>query len=161
MVPRCFTRHSVIGRARRFQYNPTAEMLRDFGAAAALLVVCVTSCSSGTSSQPAKTPSKDDPRVWHQVGSWSGRGSQQLDTFPIERLTWRVRWETRNETAPGTGRLFVTANSGDSGRVIFDVLDVKGAGKDIEYFTELPRRYYFVVTSSNIEWTLIAEEPLE
>ena len=128
---------------------------------AALLILCVTSCSSGTSSQPATTPPKDDPRIWRQVGTWSGHGSQQLDTFPIERLTWRVRWETRHETSPGTGRLLVTANSGDSGRVIFDVLDVKGVGKDIEYFTELPRRYYFVVTSSNIEWTLIAEEPLE
>jgi hypothetical protein len=45
--------------------------------------------------------------------------------------------------------------------VIFDVLDVKGVGRDIEYFTELPRRYYFVVMSSDVDWTLIAEEPAE
>jgi hypothetical protein len=135
-------------------------MPRVLNAFLAMVIVSVTGCSSGTSSPPARTP-KDDPRVWRQVGSWSGHGSQQLDTFPIERLTWRVRWETRNETAPGTGQILVTANSGDSGRIIFDVLDVKGVGKDIEYFTELPRRYYFVVASSNIDWTLVAEEPLE
>ena len=95
------------------------------------------------------------------MGTWSGHGSQQLDPFPIERLTWRVRWETKNETAPGQGFLQVTANSGDSGRIVTEVLDVKGVAHDIEYFTELPHRYYFVVTSSGLDWTLIVEEPIE
>ena len=100
--------------------------------------------------------------VWKQIGTWSGHGNQQLETFPIQRYTWRVRWETRNEETPGAGRFHATANSGDSGRVMAEIADVKGVGEDVTYVTEgVPHRYYFVVTSSGVDWTLTAEEPVE
>src|SRR5258708_4670464 len=93
--------------------------------------------------------------------TWSGHGNQQLETFPIEHFTWRVRWETRNESPPGAGRFRVTANSGDSGRILAEVVDVQGVGKDITYITELPHRYYFVVTSAGVDWALTAEEAIQ
>lgn len=95
-----------------------------------------------------------------QVGTWSGRGNAQLETFPIERVNWRVRWETRNESPPGSGSFNVTANSGDSGRVVVDIVDVKGVGGNVEYITESPRRYYLVVTSSGVDWSVTVEEPI-
>ena len=73
-------------------------------------------------------------------------------------MTWRVRWETRNETSPGTGRFHLTANSGDSGRILAEVADVRGVAQDLSYITELPRRYYFVVTSAGVDWSITAEE---
>ena len=99
--------------------------------------------------------------VWKAVGTWSGHGNQQLETFPIEHFTWRVRWETRNESPAGAGRFHVTANSGDSGRTLADVADVSGVAHDVTYITELPHRYYFVVTSTGVDWTLTAEEAVQ
>ena len=99
--------------------------------------------------------------VWKVVGTWSGHGNQQLETFPIEHFTWRVRWETKNESPPGSGSFHVTANSGDSGRILAEVADVKGVASDVTYITELPHRYYFVVTSTGVDWTLTAEEAIQ
>jgi hypothetical protein len=122
-------------------------------AAAALVFLVAVSCRS---TPPAPKPPAET--VWKTVGTWSGHGNQQLETFPIERFTWRVRWETKNESPPGTGTFYVTANSGDSGRILAEVADVHGVAADISYITELPHRYYFVVTSSGVDWTLTAEE---
>jgi hypothetical protein len=107
---------------------------------------------------PAEKPTE---LVWKEVGTWSGHGNQQLETFPIEHFTWRVKWETRNEAPAGAGRFHVTANSGDSGRILAEVADVKGVDKDVTYITELPHRYYFVVTSTGVDWTLTAEEAIQ
>ena len=49
------------------------------------------------------TPSpaeKQTELVWKEVGTWSGHGNQQLETFPIEHFTWRVKWEAKNESPP-------------------------------------------------------------
>src|SRR6187397_1322949 len=73
---------------------------------------------------------KSSEPVWKEVGTWSGHGTQQLETFPIEHFTWRVKWETKNESPPGSGRFHVTANSGDSGRILAEVADVQGVDKD-------------------------------
>ena len=73
-------------------------------------------------------------------------------------MTWRVRWETRNETSPGAGRFQLTANSGDSGRILAEVADVRGVAQELSYITELPRRYYFVVTSAGVDWSITAEQ---
>ena len=107
---------------------------------------------------PAEKPTE---LVWKEVGTWSGHGNQQLETFPIEHFTWRVKWETKNESPAGAGRFHVTANSGDSGRILAEVADVKGVDKDVTYITELPHRYYFVVTSTGVDWTLTAEEAIQ
>ena len=109
----------------------------------------------------APVPEKTTPEVWKEIGTWSGHGNQQLETFPIERFTWRVRWETRNESPTGAGRFHVTANSGDSGRILAEVADVSGVAHDVTYITELPHRYYFVVTSTGVDWSLTAEEALQ
>jgi|KBSSwiS6_1023812.scaffolds.fasta_scaffold01057_1 hypothetical protein len=98
---------------------------------------------------------------WKEVGTWSGHGNQQLETFPIEHFTWRVKWATKNESPPGTGRFHVTANSGDSGRILAEVAEATGIDSDVTYITELPHRYYFVVTSSGVDWTLTAEEAVQ
>lgn len=128
-----------------------------------LAMVCLTALSAmsaaGCEYEPPPVHATIDDTKWKVVASFSGHGNAQLDTFPIERFTWRVRWETRNEDPPGTGQFHVTAHSGDSGRLLAEVVDVDGVGSDVSYVTELPHRYYLVVTSRNVDWTLVAEEP--
>jgi hypothetical protein len=70
-----------------------------------------------------------------------------------------VRWEAKNE-APGTeGTLRVAALSADSGREIAEITDVRGNDRDTKYLSDLPRRYYLVVTAANVDWSLVVEEP--
>jgi len=95
---------------------------------------------------------------WHRIATFSGRGNAQLETFPIEGWTWRVQWETRNESPPGGGTFKATAHSGDSGRLLADIADVHGVDHDTTYVTELPHRYYLVVKSANVDWTMLVEE---
>lgn len=127
-----------------------------------LVPVLLLALWSGLGCREQPPPPAEEPAesVWQQIGTWSGHGNAQLETFPIERFTWRVRWETRNESPPGSGRFHVTANSGDSGRTLAEVVDMRGVGHDVTYITEIPHRYYLVVTSSGVDWTLTAEEPI-
>src|SRR5262245_31056730 len=127
----------------------------------ALIIVFAALGLAGCESQPPPA-GKPSARGWGQVvGTRSGQDNQHLETFPIEHFTWRVKWETKNESPAGAGRFHVTANSGDSGRILAEVADVKGIDKDVTYITELPHRYYFVVTSENVDWTLTAEEAIQ
>jgi hypothetical protein len=127
-----------------------------------LQLILVLAIVLGTSCEYTPPPAeKHVEPVWKEVGTWSGHGNQQLETFPIEHFTWRVRWETRNESPPGSGSFHVTANSGDSGRILAEVADVKGVASDVTYITELPHRYYFVVTSTGVDWKLTAEEAIQ
>jgi hypothetical protein len=94
---------------------------------------------------------------WRRIASWSGRGNQQLETFPIAHWGWRVQWATSNESPPG-GTFRVTAHSGDSGRDIAEIANVRGVDRDTTYVTDLPRSYYLVVQSANVDWSLVVEE---
>jgi hypothetical protein len=123
------------------------------------LTFLVLSLAACRSEAPADGDGRDDV-PWRPVGAWSGRGNQQLETFAIEGWIWRVKWEARNESAAGAGTLRVAALSADSGREIAEVTDVRGVDHDTKYLSDLPRRYYLVVTSSNVDWSLVVEEPV-
>jgi len=114
---------------------------------------------AGCSSDATPVVQKEGEQAWRRVGAWSGRGNQQLETFAIEGWIWRVQWAARNEAAPGRGSLRVAAMSADSGREIAEITDVHGDDHDTKYLSDLPRRYYLVVTSENVDWSLIVEEP--
>ena len=48
----------------------------------------------------------------------------------------------------------------DSGRILAEVVDTTGVDHDVAYITELPHRYYLVITSKGVDWTVTAEEPI-
>jgi hypothetical protein len=109
-------------------------------------------------SDEQRPPRAEPVTDWHRVATFSGRGNAQLETFPIEGWTWRVQWETRNESPPAAGTFKATAHSGDSGRQLAEIADVRGVDHDTTYVTELPHRYYLVVKSANVDWTMVVEE---
>jgi hypothetical protein len=133
---------------------PLVSRRAGMGCGLLFLLVCGAGCRDRRSSAP---PPREQLE-WRQVATFSGRGNSQLETFTIEGWTWRVQWEARNESPPGTGTLRVTAHSGDSGRQLAEIADVRGVDHDTTYVTELPHRYYFVVVSKNVDWKLVVEE---
>lgn len=101
-----------------------------------------------------------DVVIWKEVGSWSGRGNRQTETFTSDTGGFRVRWETRNESAPGTGRLKVVFRSGDSGRPIIEAVDARGVGRDEEEVADNVRWYFLTIESANVDWTVHVDERL-
>jgi hypothetical protein len=104
-------------------------------------------------------PQPGEPAVvWRPLGSWSGRGSTQTDPFISDTGSMRLRWETRNESAPGTGFFRVTVHSDVSGRPLVVAVDVRGNGGATTYVTEDPRPFFLAVESANLDWSVAAEE---
>jgi hypothetical protein len=122
--------------------------------AAALIVL------AGCRSRPEPPPARE-VSIWHTVGSWSGRGNVQTETFTSDTGAFRVTWETRNETTPGAGRLYAVFRSGDSGREIMDAVKTQGVGRGVEYVSaERPRWYYLSVDSANVDWAITVDEEI-
>jgi len=94
------------------------------------------------------------------VGAWSGRGNAQTESFTSDTGGFRVRWETRNESAPGAGRLKVVFRSGDSGRPIMEAVDARGVGHDEEEVADNVRWYFLTIESANVDWTVHVDERL-
>src|SRR4029453_11376567 len=94
-----------------------------------LLAICMAVMAvAGCRSRPEPPPTREGS-IWHKVGSWSGRGNMQTETFTSDTGAFRVTWETRNETAPGAGRLYAVFRSGDSGREIMDAAKTQEVGR--------------------------------
>jgi len=95
--------------------------------------------------------------AWHALGSWSGRGSLQTESFLVEGSVVRVRWETRSPSA-GTGTFKLTFNSAVSGRELAVAADHRGAGRGEFYIPEEPRPAYFIVESEDLDWSFSVDE---
>jgi hypothetical protein len=96
--------------------------------------------------------------VWRSLGSWSGHGPVQTEPFISDTGSLRLRWETRNESAAGAGIFRVTVHSDVSGRPLVLAVDARGVGHDVAYVNEDPRPFFLAVESSNLDWTLTADE---
>jgi len=98
---------------------------------------------------------------WKRVGSWSGRGNRQTESFTSDTGGFRVHWETANESPAGGGRLKVVFRSGDSGRDIVEAVDAHGVGRGTEDVAgDRPRWYFLTIESANIDWMVTVEEPV-
>ena len=115
----------------------------------------LSACGSGAS--PA---GQEVVASWRRVGSWSGRGNLQTQSFTSETGEFRVQWEATNETPAGSGTLKVMFRSGDSGSVIMEAVDHRGAGRGTALVGDRPRWYYLTIESANIDWSVTVEEPV-
>jgi hypothetical protein len=126
--------------------------LAAFAAAAVIAAAC--------RSEPS-LPAAQPVVIWHQVGSWKGRGHLQTETFTSDTGAFRVTWETWNETVPGAGTLHAVFRSGDSGREIMDAVSARGVDHDVEYVSaERPRWYYLTIESANVDWSITIDEQI-
>jgi len=123
--------------------------------AAALAALLTVACGSGYTAVQ-KPPAHE----WKRVGSWSGRGDKQTESFTSDTGGFRVHWETKNEAPSGGGRLKVVFRSGDSGRDIIDAVDAHGVGHGIEEVGDRPRWYFLTIESANVDWMVTVEEPV-
>lgn len=122
------------------------------------VALLAAACASPPSSAPASTARENATVGWRTLGSWSGRGSVQTESFIVEGSVVRVRWGTRNEAADGTGTFRLTFHSAVSGRELAVAADHRGAGGGESYIPEEPRPAYFLVESEGLDWSFSVEE---
>lgn len=105
-------------------------------------------------------PAKQVKVGWRPLGSWTGHGSTQTESFEMESGEVRLRWQTTNEKSPGTGTFVVGVHSAVSGRLLDQAIEFRGVGHDISYVTEDPHWSYLVIDSKNVDWSVEVEEPV-
>ena len=82
-----------------------------FRAFAAGVVIVVAACASACRNDPPRpvAPPPAAEVTWREIGTWSGRLSQQTGSFEVSTVPMRLRWQTTKETSPGAGHLTVTS----------------------------------------------------
>ena len=132
----------------------------------AVLVSVVATALAGSACGPRanQAPRRAEHSVaWHQLGSWTGRGSMQTESFTSDTGTLRVRWDASPSAggasvAPGGFRL--SAHSAISGRLLQQVVDHAGAGSGVGYVQQDPHVFYVVVESNQLNWRFTVEEAI-
>ena len=122
------------------------------------LVAAIALIGGSCTQQPPSGARERAVVAWRTLGSWSGRGSRQTESFPFESGTLRVRWQTQNETSPAAGTFRLVLQSAISGRELAVAADHRGAGRGESYIPETPRSAYMRVESENIDWSFTVEE---
>jgi hypothetical protein len=135
------------------------------GGRSLLAVGLAALAASGCGARAEQPPKTAEPTIaWHALGSWSGRGNRQTESFTSETGTLRVRWETRQQpedaASAATGTFHVTAHSAISGRPLQDVVDYTGVGSGVGYVQQDPHVFYVVVDSSRVNWSFTVEEAI-
>lgn len=95
---------------------------------------------------------------WHSLGTWSGRGNRQTESFDVTTGALRLRWEARGGGAAPGARFHVSLHSSVSGRPLQTFVEHLGAGTGTAYAADDPRVSYLVVESDQLEWTATLEE---
>jgi hypothetical protein len=126
---------------------------------AAAAAVVMLACGSPRQ-PPAPLNDVKEVVIWKPIGSWSGSGNFQSESFTSDTGGFRVRWETKNERVPGAGRMKVVFRSGDSGRPIIEAVDVKGVGHDVEEVADNVRWYFLTIESTGVDWSISVDERL-
>jgi hypothetical protein len=93
--------------------------------------------------------------IWQRVGTWSGHGDAQTESFDIGYEPYRIRWEASN--ASPNGVLRVTLHSAISGRDLAELVDHQGNGHDTSYIRVDPHYSYLVIESKDVDWSVTVE----
>jgi hypothetical protein len=99
--------------------------------------------------------------IWRAVGTWTGHGNRQTESFTSDTGALRVNWEAAPSpgAAPGAPQtLRVTAHSAISGRVLQQVIDRNGPGSGVDYVSQDPHVFYISVESAGLEWKVSVDE---
>jgi hypothetical protein len=111
-----------------------------------------TACG-GPTQEPAK-----EVVVWKQLGSWSGRGNAQTESFVGLTGSLRFHWRTTHEDPQGKGRFKLILQSAVSGRALQEPVDEEGPGEGTAYAADDPRVFHVLVESANLDWSFTVEE---
>ena len=109
---------------------------------------------------PPPKPPKEEVVAWKKLGSWSGRGNAQTESFVGLTGSLRFHWQTTHEDPKGKGRFKLILQSAISGRALQELVDEEGPGEGTAYAADDPRVFHIVVESANLDWSFTVEEAI-
>jgi len=112
----------------------------------------------GACGQPRPEPARQEIVLWKQLGSWSGHGNAQTESFVGLTGSLRFKWQTTNEQPKGQGRFKLILQSAISGRALQEPVDHDGPGEGTVYAADDPRVFYVSVESAAVDWSFTVEE---
>jgi hypothetical protein len=136
----------------------TGWRIRGRQAAAGTTILAVFGCLAGACGGAPPKPPQKELVVWKTLGTWSGRGNSQTESFIGLTGALRMTWRTDNEAPAGSGRFRLVLQSAISGRDLQEIVDKQGQGDGTEYVAEDPRVFQMSVESANVDWSFSVEE---
>ncbi len=122
-----------------------------------LVAACATLTACGGDAPPAPAPPV--ALEWREVGSWSGTGHRQTESFEVSQFAMRLRWRVVRETTPGQGHLTVTLHSAVSGRPLQTLVDATGVASGEALVADDLRPAHFVIEGERVEWQMTLDQP--
>lgn len=120
--------------------------------------------TTGCGSQTRRADETRKPVVaWRTIGSWSGRGNRQTESFRSDTGALRIRWTTNPQSIGepgGAGAFRVSAHSAISGRLLEQAVDHRGTGSGVAYVNQDPHVFYLLIESDGVNWTFSVEEAI-
>lgn len=128
--------------------------------AAALLAIASTglACRRDTAAT-SPGPAAPADLEWRLVGTWSGTGPRQTESFEVSQFAMRLRWQVVRTTAPGPARFEVTLHSAVSGRPLQALVDASRVESGEVLVADDLRPAHFVVDAEHVEWRMTLEQP--
>lgn len=130
-----------------------------FSLGAAVLGLALLSLST-SSCRRADPPPAEPTIAWRPLGSWSGRGNTQTESFTSDSGSMRVEWTTAKASKAGAGTFRLTIHSAISGRPLMEAVDQQGVGTGTAFVHEDPRVFFAVVESADLDWSFVLQEAL-
>lgn len=125
----------------------------------AFVLLVMVAAVAGACHKAQPDPSKRKEIVlWKQLGSWSGHGNAQTESFVGLTGSLRFRWRTSNEEPKGRGRFKLLLQSAISGRDLQELVDHEGPGDGTAYAADDPRAFQVSVESAGLDWSFTVEE---
>jgi len=124
------------------------------------LLAVVTAVAWSRAQANQTPPQRRSTLVWRPLGSWSGHGSMQTESFTSDTGALRVHWETTTTSAAPEAAFRLTAHSAISGRPLQQVVETAGAGSGIGYVQQDPHVFYMVVDAKDLNWKFTVEEAI-
>ena len=123
------------------------------------VILLVTLAAGACRARAEQSPKSAAPNVaWHALGSFSGYGNQQTESFNSDTGTLRVRWEATSPNGAPAFRL--TAYSAISGRLLQQVTDQVGAPSGVGYVQQNPHVFYMVVEAPDADWKFTVDDAI-
>jgi hypothetical protein len=132
-------------------------MTRLGAAIAALSLLALPALGTGCAAPPARAE-QVDATAWRALGSWSGTGSRQTESFDVATGALRLRWEAKATGVSRAGHFRVWLHSAISGRPLQLVVDSTGAGSGTAHAADDPRVSYLMIDAEGVDWTATLDE---
>ena len=135
------------------------------GGALSLSIGCEAPQARAAQAPPARADqAAPGSTAWRTLGTWTGNGNRQTESFDVTTGALRLRWDTRPTAtataagAAGAGPFRVWLYSAISGRPLQLVVEQPGPGAGTAHVADDPRVSYLVIESEQVDWTATLDE---